>query len=277
MKKIECVIMDWAGTAIDYGCFAPVSAFIESFRAIGIEVTPEEARRPMGLTKIDHIRALFDMERIGEAFRQKYGRVYGEEDVKGRYAEFQRLLFATLREYTAPISDVIETIDVLRKMGIKIGSTTGYTREMMDVVVPAAAEKGYRTDNCVTSDGLPAGRPYPYMIYKNMCDLAVPSRLSVVKYGDTISDIKEGVNAGVWSVGVILGSNEMGLTEDEVKQLPEAELKKRMAAVRNRMYAAGAHYVVDSICELPALIESIKNESRYETLFVVDPRTFDYQ
>lgn len=98
MKKIECVIMDWAGTAIDYGCFAPVSVFIESFRAIGIEVTPEEARRPMGLTKIDHIRALFDMERIGEAFRQKYGRVYGEEDVKGRYAEFQRLLFATLRE-----------------------------------------------------------------------------------------------------------------------------------------------------------------------------------
>lgn len=90
-----------------------------------------------------------------------------------------------------------------------------------------------------------------------MCDLAVPSRLSVVKYGDTISDIKEGVNAGVWSVGVILGSNEMGLTEDEVKQLPEAELKKCMAAVRNRMYAAGAHYVVDSICELPALIESI--------------------
>lgn len=90
-----------------------------------------------------------------------------------------------------------------------------------------------------------------------MCDLAVPSRLSVVKYGDTISDIKEGVNAGVWSVGVILGSNEMGLTEDEVKELPEAELKKRMAAVRNRMYAAGAHYVVDSICELPALIESI--------------------
>lgn len=90
-----------------------------------------------------------------------------------------------------------------------------------------------------------------------MCDLAVPSRLSVVKYGDTISDIKEGVNAGVWSVGVILGSNEMGLTEDEVKQLPEAELKKRMAVVRNRMYAAGAHYVVDNICELPALIESI--------------------
>lgn len=257
MKKIECVIMDWAGTAVDYGCFAPVSAFIESFRAIGIEITAEEARRPMGLTKIDHVRALFQMTRIGEKFQEKYGRPYNENDVQGRYAEFQRLLLATLKEYTGPISYVIETIDTLRQKGIKIGSTTGYTKEMMDVVIPEAAAKGYSPDNCVTSDGLPAGRPYPYMIYKNMCDLAVPSRFSVLKYGDTISDIKEGLNAGVWTVGVILGSNEMGLTEEEVQALPKEELKSRMTEVRNRMYAAGAHYVVDSIKELPALIECI--------------------
>ena len=92
----------------------------------------------MGLTKIDHVRALFDMERIHNAFRQKYGRDYTENDVQGRYAEFQRLLFATLKEYTGPISNVIETIDILRQKGIKIGSTTGYTKEMMDVVIPAA-------------------------------------------------------------------------------------------------------------------------------------------
>ena len=257
MKKIECVILDWAGTAVDYGCFAPVSAFIESFRAIGIEVTPEEARRPMGLTKIDHIRALFDMERIGEAFRQKYGRVYGEEDVKGRYAEFQRLLFATLREYTAPISDVIETIDVLRKMGIKIGSTTGYTREMMDVVVPAAAEKGYRTDNCVTSDGLPAGRPYPYMIYKNMIDLAIPSVDEVVKVGDTIADIREGVNAKAWSVGIITGSNELGLNEEEYNAMSADRLAEMKREVAERMRAAGANAVLDNITELPDYIAKI--------------------
>ena len=264
MKKIECVIMDWAGTAVDYGCFAPVSAFIESFNAIGISITAEEARRPMGLTKIDHIRALFQMERIGEAFYQKYGRKYNETDVQGRYAEFQRLLFATLREYTGPISGVIQTIDTLRCRGIKIGSTTGYTKEMMDVVVPAAAENGYRVDNYVTSDNLPAGRPYPYMIYKNMCDLGVPSRFSVLKYGDTISDIKEGINAGVWTVGVILGSNELGLTEDEVQKMPAEELKKRMMEVRERMYAAGAHYVVESIEELPALIDCINTRMANE-------------
>ena len=257
MKKIECVIMDWAGTAIDYGCFAPVSAFLESFRAIGIEVTAEEARRPMGLTKIDHVRALFDMPRIGKCFEDLYHRSYNEEDVQGRYEDFQRLLFSTLKEYTTPIPHVIETLDQLRAQGIKIGSTTGYTREMMDVVIPAAAAKGYQTENCVTSDGLPGGRPYPYMIYKTMCDLAVPSRMSVLKYGDTISDIKEGVNAGVWTVGAIIGSNEMGLTEEEFLQLSAEDRKQKMAEVRHRMYAAGADYVVDDITELPALIEAI--------------------
>lgn len=257
MKKIECVIMDWAGTAVDYGCFAPVAAFIDAFASIGVDITADEARAPMGMTKIDHIRTLFAFERISGVFRNVYGREYGEEDVLKCYAEFERRLFATLSDYTDPIEGVIETLDIIRKSGVKIGSTTGYTSEMMKVVVPAAESKGYHVDNCVTSDGLPGGRPLPFMIYKNMCDLAVASRFSVLKYGDTISDIKEGVNAGVWTVGVILGSSELGLTEKEIAEMPSDELKRRMNAVRNRMYDAGAHYVVESVHELPALIESI--------------------
>ena len=38
MKKIECIIMDWAGTAVDYGCFAPVAAFIEAFAEKGLVI-----------------------------------------------------------------------------------------------------------------------------------------------------------------------------------------------------------------------------------------------
>lgn len=257
MKKIECVIMDWAGTVIDYGCFAPVAAFVKSFQAIGIDITTEEARRPMGLTKIDHIRALFEMERIGQLFTEKFGRPFNQTDVNERYADFQQLLFATLTEYTDPIPGVINTIGQLREMGLKIGSTTGYTDEMMKTVVPSAAAKGYATDFYATSDGLPGGRPYPYMIFRNQCALAVPSRHSVVKCGDTIADIKEGVSAGVWSVGVVLGSNEMGLTEAEVNALPEKVLRQKMTDVRNSMYAAGADYVIDSMTELPALIRAI--------------------
>lgn len=257
MKKIECVIFDWAGTVVDYGCFAPVSAFVESFGNIGINITAKEARGPMGLNKIDHIRALFSLDRVSADFERKYGRRFNEDDVKSRYEDFRKSLFSTLSKYTDPVPGVIETVEQLRMMGIRIGSTTGYTADMMDVVLPAAASKGYSPDNCVTADHLPAGRPFPYMIYRNMCDLAVPSVSSVMKVGDTISDIKEGVNAGVWSVGVILGSNELGLDEMEVNVLDKTLLTSKMNEVRMRMYAAGADYVIDSIHQLPALVEAV--------------------
>ena len=96
MKKVECIIMDWAGTSVDYGCMAPVAAFVESFKNIGLEVTPEETRAFMGLTKIEEIRALFAIERVTEDFRLKFGRDYDDSDVQGRYNDFQRVLFATL-------------------------------------------------------------------------------------------------------------------------------------------------------------------------------------
>ena len=258
MKKIECVIMDWAGTAVDYGCFAPVAAFVESFKAIGAPVSAAETRAHMGLTKIEEVRALFAIDLVGADFRAKYGREWGEEDVQACYKMFQDELFRTLEDYSRPIPGVVDTISMLRSQGIKVGSTTGYTRQMMDVVIPAAAKHGYVIDNCVTSDNLPGGRPKPYMIYQNMCELDIASPRSVVKVGDTISDIKEGVNAGAWSVGVILGSNELALTEEEVAVMPAEELKTRMLDVRYRMYAAGADYVIDDMTELPMLIESME-------------------
>ena len=260
MKKIECVIMDWAGTAVDYGCFAPVAAFLKAFAEKELTVTMEEARGPMGMTKIDHIRELFKLPGVTEQFKQRYSRTWTEEDVVSIYKEFEKHLFASLGEYTTPIPGVIEVIEKLKKEGIKIGSTTGYTTAMMDIVLPGAAAQGYTTDNCVTSNHLPAGRPQPYMVYQNMIDLAIPSVQRVIKYGDTIADIKEGVNAGVWTIGVILGSNEMGLTREETEKLPLDELNRRMATVRKRMYMAGAHYVVNTIAELPEMIEIINHK-----------------
>ena len=90
----------------------------------------------------------------------------------------------------------------------------------------------------------------------------MPSPRSAIKVGDTIADIREGRNAGAWSVGVILGSNEMALTAGEAAALAPEELRRRMGDVRLRMYAAGADYVIDDITELPALIECI--DSRME-------------
>lgn len=258
MKKISCVIMDWAGTAVDFGCFAPLNAFLKVFsEEKGIDITYRQAREPMGLLKIDHIKAILNMPEVNEKFRARYGRNWNMEDVNEMYVSFEKHLFASLSNFTTPIPGVLDTIKELRESGIKIGSTTGYTQAMMDVVRPGAAAKGYVVDNLVTPDNLPAGRPAPYMIYKNMIDLAIPSVDNVVKVGDTIADIKEGVNAKVWSIGIITGSNEMGITEEEYNRRTPDELAALKQEVRERMMAAGAHFVLDNITELPACIEKI--------------------
>ena len=80
MSKIKAVIFDWAGTTVDFGCFAPVAAFMESFKKHDIEVTEEETRKPMGMLKIDHIRTMLKMSRIAALWQEKYGREANDED-----------------------------------------------------------------------------------------------------------------------------------------------------------------------------------------------------
>ena len=258
MNTIDCVIMDWAGTAIDFGCFAPLHVFLRVFGEKGVSITYRQAREPMGLLKIDHIWAILSMPEVAEKFQQLHGRESNEEDVNSMYASFEKHLFASLKDFTDPIPGVIDVMKVLRAKGIKIGSTTGYTDEMMEIVRPSAAEKGYVVDNLVTPSRLPGGRPAPYMIYQNMIDFAIPSVSKVVKVGDTIADIREGLNAGVHTIGVITGSNELGLTEQEYQKTPADILSSMKAEVHKRMFEAGAHAVLDSIKDLPRYIEELE-------------------
>ena len=96
MKKIEGIIFDWAGTAVDFGCFAPVNVFIEIFKQAGIDVTMEEARIPMGMLKRDHIKTMMEMNRISDLWKEKYGRLHNEEDIDNLYAKFEPMLMKSL-------------------------------------------------------------------------------------------------------------------------------------------------------------------------------------
>ena len=260
MKKIEMVVFDWAGTTVDYGCFAPVKVFIEVFKESGINVTLEEARAPMGLLKIDHIKAMLSGERVSKLWNEKFGRPWNSNDVNNLYHSFEKKLFTILADYTTPVPNCVETIKELRDMGLKIGSTTGYTKAMMDIVVPGAKEKGYSPDYYITPNSVPAGRPNPYMIYQNMINLSVADTDCVIKVGDTISDIKEGRNAKVWTVGILKGSSELGLTEEEVKNMDGNELNLKLEQVTKKMLEAGAHIVIEDISKVPMVVEIINKK-----------------
>lgn len=258
MTKIDGVIFDWAGTTVDFGCFAPVNVFISIFKNADVEVTMEEARRPMGMLKIDHIRKMLEMPRISALWEEKHDRSFTEEDVENLYAEFEPALMASLKDYTDPIPEVIETIEVLRGNGLKIGSTTGYTSTMMDVVVPNAEKKGYRPDVYITADETDSvGRPYPYMVYRAMEKLKLSAGWRTIKVGDTVSDIKEGVNAGLWSVGVIVGSSEMGLSIEEFTGLAQADKEAEITRVAQTFIENDADFTIKTMGELPQLIETI--------------------
>lgn len=261
MTKISCIIMDWAGTAVDFGCFAPLHAFLKVFaEEKNINITLRQAREPMGMLKIDHIKAILSMPEVNQRFNDIYHRDWNMDDVNEMYQSFEKHIFATLKDFTTPIPGVIDTLNKLRKQGIKIGSTTGYTAEMMQIVRPGAAAQGYVVDNLVTPEDVPAGRPAPYMVYKNMIDLAIPSVDGVLKVGDTIADIKEGLNAKVWSVGIVTGSNELGLTYEEYQVCEPEHLAQLKSEVRERMFKAGAHYVLDTIEDLPLVVEEINKK-----------------
>ena len=254
---IRAVVLDWAGTAVDYGCIGPVAVFIEVFKRRGVQVTTAEARGPMGLMKKDHVRSMCQSESVASKWQQVHGRPPDENDVEAMYAEVEPLLVSSVARYADPIPGLSEALAAFRKNDIRIGSTTGYTAPMMDVLTPQARRRGYTPDSIVCPSHVPAGRPYPWMCYQNAINLQVYPMEAMVKIGDTISDIHEGLNAGMWTIAVSKTGNELGLTEAEVTALQPGDLKKRLDAIEKRFRKAGAHHVVESVEQCPPFIAAI--------------------
>ena len=258
-RKIEAVIFDWAGTTVDYGCFAPVQAFITAFEEYGITPTFDEVREPMGMLKRDHIRTMMNMERIHEEWKRVHGKDFTEEDVEQVYQTSENSILKIVHQFAEPKPYVLETVKYLRDKGIKIGSTTGYTDEMMEIVVPEAAKKGYSPDCWFSPNSVGNfGRPYTYMSFENLKKLEVTAVSAAVKVGDTVADIREGLAAGMLSLGIVEGSSVMGLTEAEYAALSPEEQADRRRKVEEKFLAAGASAVLRNLSELPAYLEGLE-------------------
>ena len=251
------VIFDWAGTTVDFGCCAPAAVFIEVFKRKGVDITPEQARGPMGMHKRDHIRILTQLDPVADQWCAKYGARPTEDDVEAMFAEFVPLQVAAIASHADVIPGAIETIAALRERGLKIGSTTGYNAEMMAVLVPLARASGYSPDCMICVSDVSQGRPAPDMALEAMKRLGVSDPARCVKVGDTVADIHEGLNAKMWSIGVVDHGNEVGLSRAEFEATPApkgAELRK---TAQRRLANAGAHYVANTIRDILTCIDTI--------------------
>ncbi|MDR1532000.1 MAG: phosphonoacetaldehyde hydrolase [Clostridiales bacterium] len=258
MGKIKAVILDWAGTTVDFGSFAPIEAFTAAFKAFGIAPTAEEIRAPMGLAKRAHIEKMLEGPRLSALWRDKRGKPHTAEDVDNIYAQFESALFRVLERHAEPLPGVAETVREIREMGIRVGSTTGYTRKMMEVIAPLAARKGYASDCLICPEDTGGiGRPYPYMLWRSLEKLGVLSISEALKIGDTAADMREGNNAGCLCVGVIKGSSVLGLGAGEFARLGAAEKAALFTAAERIYREAGADFVLSEITELPGLIRRL--------------------
>ena len=254
MSDIQLVIFDWVGTVIDFGACAPADAYLKAFHAKGVEALPNEIHTPMGLNTKDHIREMLKGVRLGQQWHAVYGRNWAEADVE----EINRIVVPLQIEAAGTcrtlIPGVLECVAHLRKLGIQIGATTDYSREVAEVCYAAGREQGFVPDFTICADDVPAGRPAPWMIYRVMEALNVYPPTTVVKIGDTRIDIEDGVNAAAWSVGITDSSSEMGLSPKEFAALSEEDREQRREAIRETFFAAGADGAMDTLADLPELI-----------------------
>ena len=261
-RLLQAVILDWAGTTVDHGSLAPMGAFVEAFSRFGIEVTVAEARGPMGRAKRPHVEMLMRLPRVSEAWRDRHGREPTEADIDAVYDAFVPLNIACVDRYADLIPGTATTVNALRSLGLKIGSSTGYTREIMARILPLAAAQGYAPDALVCTGDTPEGRPTPFMMYRCLLELGVWPAWTCVKVDDTEVGIAEGLNAGAWSVGVAMTGNLVGLTAAELGALPAVERAALRHHAAGRLAAAGAHEVVDSIADLLPALHRIEGRLR---------------
>lgn len=257
--EIKALVLDWSGTTADAYVVAPASVFVRVFKKQGVEISMEEARGPMGLRKDLHIKALAEEPEIRERWKRLHDKYPDQSDVDAMFADFVPMQLDCLREYTNLLPGVAEVTQRLQARGIKIGSSTGFTRPMVDILEEEAAKQGYKPDASVAGDEVIHGaRPGPFMVYRNLDLMGIYPIQSVVKVDDTISGIGEALNAGCWGVGVVRYSNYMNVdTPEQGEQMSEDEVARRMATTREILEKAGGHYVIDSLADIEPVIGDI--------------------
>lgn len=256
-SKLQAAILDWAGTVVDFGSFAPTQIFVEAFAEFDVHVSIEEARGPMGMGKWDHIRTLCDQPQISERYKKVFGRTPSDDDVTAIYQRFMPLQIEKIAEHSALIPGALETIAQLRGQGIKIGSCSGYPAQVMAKVVELAATRGYTADHVVATDQVPNGRPWPAQALANVIALGIDDVGACVKVDDTVPGILEGRRAGMWTVALVCSGNALGLTYEQYRALDPATLASERTRIHNLFEGSRPHYLIDTLSDLPEVIANI--------------------
>jgi phosphonatase-like hydrolase len=213
-----------AGTTIndDDGVNRSVRAALDH---VGIHVTRDAVNRVMGIPKPVALKQLIESSDQPQRLA----------DLEAIHDDFVRRMIHFYRSDPSvhEIPGASETFRRLHAGGVKVGLDTGFTRDIVDVVLDRLDWKNSPLiDVTVTSDEVPRGRPHPDLVAKAMRDLGITDPRRVAKVGDTPADLEEGTSAGC---GLVIGVTAGSHTADQLKPHKHTHL-------------------VDSVADVPALL-----------------------
>lgn len=254
---VKAVVFDWAGTVVDFGSRAPVMAMAKVFAEAGMQVSEPLIRKYMGYAKRDHVAAILSAPEGQSAWDKVNEAAWNGADVDRLLERLVPAMAQSAADCAALVPGAKETFDWLSRQGIRVGSTTGYSRSMMGGILPQAAEQGYTPEVIICAGETAAGRPAPLMIWKVLETLGLWPVSACVKVDDTAVGIEAGVNAGVWTIGVAGSGNGVGLSLEAFRALSEQDRADAMKPVATAFDQAGADFVLESVAGVPRAIQRI--------------------
>jgi len=258
-KKIQGIVLDWAGTIVDFGSLAPMGAFVELFARHQIDITIPEARVPMGLPKIDHIAALGSMPSIAAQWQKLNGRPFNAADAQQMLTEFEPMSAKAALDRSHFIPGFMAAYQALQAQGLTFATTTGYTRSIMTPLIEIARAQGFTPALVVCCDDVTRSRPDPMGMQACFQAMGLQGKASqVIKVDDTAPGLAEGLAAGSWTVGVAVSGNALGWTHEHWLQASAQDQAIARTSANALLMAAGAHEVIDSVADLPNAIARIE-------------------
>jgi len=254
---VKAVVFDWAGTMVDFGCKAPVNALRDVFAGQGVPITEAEARADMGKAKYDHVTALMTEPGIVARWTAQFEQAPDRGDIDRIYALVEPAMVEAAQRAAELIPGAAETYAQLLRLGVKVGSGTGYTPQMMAAIRIKAAEQGYAPDVVICAGDTPSGRPAPLMAWAALVALDAWPAHAAIKVDDAPVGIAEGRHAGCWTVGIAASGNAVGLDAAELAALDPADRSSRIAAATQALRAEGADFVIDDVSHLLPVIHQI--------------------
>ena len=278
MGIIKACIFDLGGTIVDKYSLTPIIAFRNAFLKHKIILPKHSIINYMGMNKKEHIQKIIENDNVKDQWLERNNIEFGDEDIDNIYNDFKEIQKGYTIENMKIIPQTWKCINELQNRGIQIGVTTGFDKEQMNLVRLLLERNNIMLDNYVSSTCLESlGRPHPSMIIENMYKFDIDDPREVIKIDDTTVGIKEGLNAGCWTVGVSRWSVNMDVdTIEEANKMNSVianatgdnysdnyyKLVKKRIMSKSKLEKSGAHYVIETLLGLPNIIDEINDTSK---------------